>query len=73
MRSIYACYQMYVCLLSNVSMLAIEYVFACYQICLCLLSNVRMLACRYLIISIRHLKDQCASIHYSCVVDMVGL
>ena len=50
MRSIYACYQMYVCLLSN----------------------VRMLACRYLI-SIRHLKDQCAPIHYSCVVDMVGL
>ena len=58
MRSIYACYQMYVCLLSNVRMLAIK---------------CRMLACRYLIISIRHLKDQCASIHYSCVVDMVGL
>lgn len=57
MRSIYACYQMYVCLLSNVPMLTIKYTYAC----------------RYLIISIRHLKDQCASIHYSCVVDMVGL
>lgn len=57
MRSIYACYQIYVCLLSNVSLLAIKYTYAC----------------RYLIISIRHLKDQCTSIHYSCVVDMVGL
>ena len=72
MRSIYACYQIYVCLLSNVSLLAIKYTYACCQMCLCLLSNVRMLACQYLI-SIRHLKDQCASIHYSCVVDMVGL
>lgn len=51
---------------------AIKYTYACCQMCLCLLSNVRMLACQYLI-SIRHLKDQCASIHYSCVVDMVGL
>lgn len=58
MRSIYACYQMYVCLLSNVRMLTIKCTYAC-------LPN--------LIISIRHLKDQCASIHYSCVVDMVGL
>lgn len=57
MRSIYACYQMYVCLLSNVRMLTIKCTYAC----------------RYLIISIRHLKDQCTSIHYSCVVDMVGL
>ena len=72
MRSIYACYQMYVCLMSNVSLLAIKYTYACCQMCLYLLSNVRMLACQYLI-SIRHLKDQCASIHYSCVVDMVGL
>ena len=48
-------------------------IYACYQMYVCLLTNVRMLACRYLIISIRHLKDQCASIHYSCVVDMVGL
>ena len=47
-------------------------IYACYQMYICLLSNVRMLACQYLI-SIRHLKDQCASIHYSCVVDMVGL
>ena len=72
MRSIYACYQIYVCLMSNVSLLAIKYTYACCQMCLYLLSNVRMLACQYLI-SIRHLKDQCASIHYSCVVDMVGL
>ena len=72
MCSIYACYQMSVCLLSNVRMLAIKCLYACYQMYVCLLSNVRMLACRYLI-SIRHLKDQCASIHYSCVVDMVGL
>ena len=43
MRSIYACYQMYVCLLSNVRMLAIKCTYAYYQICLCLLSNVPML------------------------------
>ena len=73
MCSIYACYQMYVCLLSNVRMLAIKCTYAYYQMYVCLLSNVRMLACLYLIISIRHLKDQCASIHYSCVVDMIGL
>ena len=33
MRLIYACYQTYLCLLSNVAMLAIKRSYACYQIC----------------------------------------
>ena len=32
MRLIYACCQMYLCLLSNVAMLAIKYVFYCREI-----------------------------------------
>ena len=31
MRLIYACYQTYLCLLSNVAMLAIKRSYACYQ------------------------------------------
>ena len=31
MRLIYACYQMYLCLLSNVAMLAIKRIYACCQ------------------------------------------
>ena len=30
-KCIYACYQMYLCLLSNVDLLAVKYGFACYQ------------------------------------------
>ena len=37
-------YKFVLCLLSNVSMLAIKRVFACYQMHLCLLSNASMLA-----------------------------
>ena len=36
---IFDCYQMYLCLLSNVSMLAIKCIYACYQMKFCLLSN----------------------------------
>ena len=35
---------MHLCLLSNVSLLAIKYIFACYQMHLCLLSNEYLLA-----------------------------
>ncbi len=40
MRSIYACYQMYVCLLSNVPMLTIKYTYAYYQMYVCLLADI---------------------------------
>ena len=39
-KCIYACYQMYLCLLSNASMLAIKCIYACYQMYLCLLSKM---------------------------------
>ena len=39
MRLIYACYQTYLCLLSNVAMLAIKRSYACYQICFLLQRN----------------------------------
>ena len=44
MRSVSALCKMYLCLLSNVSMLAVKYEFACCQMHLCLLSNVFLLA-----------------------------
>ena len=47
MRLIYACYQTYLCLLSNVAMLAVKCSYACCQTYLCLLSNVSMLAIKY--------------------------
>lgn len=40
MRSIYACYQMYVCLLLNVRMLAIKCTYAYYQMYVCLLADI---------------------------------
>lgn len=40
MRLIYACYQMYVCLLSNVPMLTIKYTYAYYQMYVCLLADI---------------------------------
>ena len=44
MRLIYACYQTYLCLLSNVAMLAVKRIYACYQTYLCLLSNMFFIA-----------------------------
>ena len=49
MRSVSALCKMYICLLSNVSMLAIKCIYACYQMCLCLLSNASMLAVKTII------------------------
>lgn len=40
MRSIYACYQMYICLQSNVRMLAIKCTYAYYQMYVCLLADI---------------------------------
>ena len=39
-KCIYACCQMYLCLLSNASMLAVKCIYACYQMNLCLLSKM---------------------------------
>ena len=39
-KCIYACYQMYLCLLSNASMLAIKYVFDSCQRCFIAIKNL---------------------------------
>ena len=54
MRLIYACYQTYLCLLSNVAMLAVKCSYACYQMYLCLLSNMFFIAEKYILNVSRH-------------------
>ena len=49
MRLVSTLCKMYLCLLSNASMLAIKYEFACYQMHLCLLPNVFLLAVKTII------------------------